>query len=401
MRRTRPILLTALLAAILLVCFLTPNTALAASKLGNDNHTDTDDYCLRAHDVKIGLSEFSAKSRSELESDIIQASDFAFLIRDSANETGTFVPISSGYTVDFSNLEETVSTSGYVITVSLPAITLASPSNITFRVFVEDDLPKPCLVRYRFESATPDRLLPDGVLSLLPAEDSSFSGETVTPATDFSAVRDGAGIWTFSGWTPQSAQLTGTEFTFSGLWSYTALPLHTVTYHFVSKTDGMSLPDGVLKKLPTAQTGVDGDVFTPSSSFPAYHMQDGAWRFRGWTIASQTIAGGDLTFTGEWRWYKDRTPTPTPAPTASPSAAPSPTPILPTPSATQTQSPAMMQTLNDSNPPLASGTTGGTAQMAIATVLTALIGAQAFAIVSDLKVLKWYNAKKAARRTNG
>lgn len=37
--------------------------------------------------------------------------------------------------------------------------------------------------------------------------------------------------------------------------------------------------------------------------------------------------------------------------------------------------------------------------MVIATVLTALIATQAFAIASDLKVLKWYDAKKAARRT--
>ena len=36
--------------------------------------------------------------------------------------------------------------------------------------------------------------------------------------------------------------------------------------------------------------------------------------------------------------------------------------------------------------------------MAVATALTALVAAQAFAIVSDFKVLKWYNAKKAARR---
>ena len=35
--------------------------------------------------------------------------------------------------------------------------------------------------------------------------------------------------------------------------------------------------------------------------------------------------------------------------------------------------------------------------MAIATVLAALVATQAFAIASDLNVLKWYNAKKAAK----
>ena len=76
-RRKQPFLTLALLA-ILLVCFVLPSSALAANGMGSDNHTDTDDYCLRAHDVTVQLSEFSTKSRSQLESDIISASAFAF-----------------------------------------------------------------------------------------------------------------------------------------------------------------------------------------------------------------------------------------------------------------------------------------------------------------------------------
>ena len=77
--------MTILLLAILLVCFFVPSYALAASTRSNDNHTDTNDYCLRAHDVTIGLSAFQNQSRSELESDIIAASAFTFLIRDTAS----------------------------------------------------------------------------------------------------------------------------------------------------------------------------------------------------------------------------------------------------------------------------------------------------------------------------
>ena len=111
-RRKQPFLTLALLA-ILLVCFVLPSSALAANGMGSDNHTDTDDYCLRAHDVTIGLSEFSKKSRSELESDIIAASEFAFLIRNTVSSTGEFEPITSGYSVDFSNLTEAATSSGY------------------------------------------------------------------------------------------------------------------------------------------------------------------------------------------------------------------------------------------------------------------------------------------------
>ena len=56
--------MTILLLAILLVCFFVPSYALAASTRSNDNHTDTEDYCLRAHDVTIGLSAFQRQSRS-------------------------------------------------------------------------------------------------------------------------------------------------------------------------------------------------------------------------------------------------------------------------------------------------------------------------------------------------
>ena len=75
MKRRKQIFPAAALLAILLVSFILPASSLAASGEENDNHTDTEDYCMRAHDVTIGLSEFAAKTRTELESDIIAASD--------------------------------------------------------------------------------------------------------------------------------------------------------------------------------------------------------------------------------------------------------------------------------------------------------------------------------------
>jgi hypothetical protein len=390
--------------ALLLVCFLLPSSALAAHRLGNDNHTDTDDYCLRAHDVRIGLSEFFTKSRSELEGDIIHASAFAFLIRDTANATGLFIPTTSGYSIDFSNLNEAVTSSGYVVTVTLPAITMSHSTTITFRVFVEDDTPQPRQISYTFESATAEHALPAGVLSLLPANEIRLSGETVTPSATFPAVREGAGMWSFSVWTPESVTLADSDVTFSGAWVWTALPAYTVSYTFVNGSSSKALPSGVLDKLPAAKTGVDGDVITAPNTFRAYHTQEGAWRFHGWNQSSQTIAGSNLTFTGEWRWHKNKVATPSPTPVLTPSSSPTAAPtIAPTQSAPSPKIPAISileQTPSDPQTPLSGGSTGGTAQMAIATVLTALVAAQAFAIASDLKVLKWYNAKKAARRAN-
>ena len=403
MKRTRFFFPVAGLLAILLVCFLLPSSALAARGMSHDNHTDTDDYCMRAHDVTIGLSEFSAKSRSELEHDIVSASSFTFLIRDTVSGTGLFEPVTSGYSIDFSNLVEAASSDGYVVTVTLPAITMSESSHIHFRVFVEDDVPIPRRVGYVFVSATAEPQLPETVLSLLPADAQYVSGDTVTPTAEFPAVRDGLGEWRFSGWSLESVTLTDSDVTFTGTWSWVSLPTHTVTFRFVSGTRGQSLPRGVLSKLPERAQCVDGDTVTPQDSFRSYHMEEGTWRFRGWNVASQTNTGSDLTFTGVWRWY-EKSPTPTPAPTPTPTPSPSPTPTQtpePTPTATLSASaapaaPALEQTPSD-QPPQAGGTTGGIAQMAIATVLAALVATQAFAIASDLNVLKWYNAKKAAK----
>lgn len=403
MKRRKPTLLISVLLAILLGCFVLPSSALAASGMGSDNHTDTDDYCLRAHDVTIGLSEFSAKSRADLESDITAASAFELKIRDTANETGKFILISSGYSVDFSNLAEAASSSGYRITVTLPAITLSEPSQITFRVYVIDDLPHPRNVSYTFISGSEGHTLPDGVTAQLPASESILSGETVTPASIFSGMRDGAGMWSFSGWSPDHVKLSDSDISFTGTWVWTALPVYTVTYEFVSGSGGRALPNEVLAKLPPSASGVDGDVFTPQDSFRSYHVADGVWRFRGWNIASQTIADGNLTFTGTWRWHENAVVIPSsPKNTATPSPMPAdtntPAPTPPSASPEQASIQVLEQAPNDPPTPKANGSAGGAAKMIIAAGLAALVAAQAFAIAGDVKVLNWYNAKKAAAR---
>lgn len=401
MKQKRSFLFTLALPAILLVCFLLPSSAFAASGTSNDNHTDTADYCLRAHDVTVGLSEFQNQSRAELESDIISASAFAFLIRDTANETGEFVPVTSGYSVDFSNLTEAATSSGYTVTVTLPAITLSSASHITFRVFVTDDLPKPRAVRYEFTSGTAEHALSESVMGLLPTEETILSGTTVTPTGAFSPVRDGAGEWTFSGWSPESVTLSDSNVVFTGTWVWTALPVYNVSYTFVSGSPGCALPDGVLAKLPAPTTAIEGDTVTAPADFRALHLTQGTWRFSGWDSATRTVAG-DVLFTGVWRWHEKNDTAPAAHATAYPATTPNPT-DTPAAAAIVTSPPnpppaAPEEQISAAQTPAADATEGGSAKMVVATVLTALIVTQAFAVASDLKVLKWYSAKKAARR---
>ncbi len=405
-KRFRPIMLTATLLAVLLTCVFAPSTALAATGLSNDNHTDTDDYCLRAHDVRIGLSEFSTKTRGELEHDIVSASAFAFFYRSD------WSAVTSGYTVNFSNLEEAVSSAGYPVTVTLDAVSMSAPSHITFRVFVVDDTPTPTPsypVTYAFVSATPEHTLPDGVLSQLPAEETAGEGETITPSFSFSAVRDGTGEWTFSGWLPESQAVADPGIAFVGSWSWTELPVYTVSYTFVSGSDGRALPAAVLAKLPSDSSGVQGDVFTPPETYRSVHIGYGVWRFKGWDISSRTIEDENITFTGTWRWYYSApsatdSPEPTSSePPATPTLAITPQPTLvpdtPLPSESAASAIQAVEQIDNNTPATPTGgPTGGLVKMLIAATLSVLVATQAFAVVSDLKVLNWYNAKKAARR---
>lgn len=127
---------------VLLFSFASGTQAYGATALGNDNHTDTADYCMRAHDVTINLSQLKQLSGAALEGEIANASNFAFLIRNSAPNFNNWTKVTSGYTIDLSQIQQTATTTGYPITVALPQITATVNSTIVFRLFVVDDLPE-------------------------------------------------------------------------------------------------------------------------------------------------------------------------------------------------------------------------------------------------------------------
>jgi len=354
-----------LATAAALVCFGFACTALAASQLPNDNHTDTADYCMRAHDVAIGLSEVQSMPRETLEAEIASQSSFVFLIRDNSRPYADWTRITSGYTADFSALAAVASAEGYPVTVTLQRITPGLPSQITFRVYVADD------------SSTPP-------------------------------------------------------------------PTYQVAYRFASGTEGRDLPDAVRALQPEDTTGKAGDSFTPAPVFDAVAENGGTWRFAGWDEPSQTVSDHDLLFTGTWVWEANAlpvlpalpecTPTPTPTPTLAPTPEPVPAKapahrVTPGPSATLTPEAALAPVSNTRTPRASTapsapaeppgpqvrqgggetaGSSGeatpvgaraggmaGYAAMAIAVGLGGVLTAQMAGIASDVRVLKWYEAKKA------
>ena len=409
MKRFNTIRMAAILLVMLLACLFTPASSLAASGTSNDNHTDTTDYCLRAHDVTVQLNEFSTKSRSQLESEIISASNFQFRIRNDAIDFNLWAFYSGSYDIDFSALTSAVSSSGYVVTVTLPAIAMSTPSQISFRVFVEDNSHT---VSYFFVSNTDGRSLPPDVLTLQPTATRAKPGDVITPDASFSSVRDGDGVWSFNGWSPESGTVGTSDLSFYGGWSWTKIPVYSVHYRFISTNSKYMLPSAVLAKLPSDTSGIEGDVFTAPGSYHSVEMDGGYWRFVGWDTVSQTIDDSDIVFTGTWRWRSYSTSsydTPEPTESVSPAETPLPsvTPTLEpeTPAPTPIEIQVLEQTDNDT-PPQAGGSGGGSgattavivAQATVAGGLGSLVATQTVGMVGDFKVLNWYNRKKAARR---
>ena len=417
MKRLKLIRMAVILLVMLPACLFAPATSLAASGMSNDNHTDTTDYCLRAHDVTIQLNDFSTKSRSQLESEIISASDFLFRIRNDAIDFSQWTFFSGSYDIDFSALAEAVSTSGYVVTVTLPAIAMSTPSQISFRVFVEDHSRS---VSYFFISNTDNRSLPPDVLTQQPAATHANPGDVITPDASFSSVMDGAGVWTFTGWSPSSQTVDSSDVSFYGGWSWSSLPVHSVHYRFISTNSSHHLPSAVLAKLPSDTSGIEGDVITAPGSYHSVEIDGGYWRFVGWDAVKQTISDSDIVFTGTWRWRSNSAPaadTPEPTDSASPAVEtplPSVTPTLApeTPAPTPLEIQVLEQTDNNT-PPQAGASANGNgadgsvgagavvlaAQVAVAGTLGSVVATQTVGMVGDFKVLGWYNRKKAARRT--
>ena len=132
-----------------ILAFILSIPVYAASTMKNDNHTDTEDYCLRAHDITIGISELKDKDEDERNSFIYDAADISILIRSSSETSEKWTKLTRDQmTIDFSKVEETVCDEGYPVVVAAPPINLESGSSITFKVFVVDDYPKTATVHF-------------------------------------------------------------------------------------------------------------------------------------------------------------------------------------------------------------------------------------------------------------
>lgn len=168
---------------------------------------------------------------------------------------------------------------------------------------------------YEFTSTDATKALPAEVLVLLPTDADEYENGAVVnakqPAQAEVTVTDGK--WTFNGYAANTQTVNGSDVKFSGTWTFTANATppankYKATYEFKSADVTKVLPAEVLALLPTdANEYVDNDVVTatqPAQTEVA--VADGKWIFNGYDVASKTVNGAGVKFTGTWTFIENK-----------------------------------------------------------------------------------------------
>lgn len=168
---------------------------------------------------------------------------------------------------------------------------------------------------YEFTSTDATKALPAEVLALLPTDADEYENGAVVnakqPAQSEVTVTDGK--WTFNGYAANTQTVNGSDVKFSGTWTFTANATppankYKATYEFKSADATKVLPAEVLALLPAdANEYVDNDVVTatqPAQTEVA--VADGKWIFNGYDVASKTVNGAGVKFTGTWTFIENK-----------------------------------------------------------------------------------------------
>lgn len=166
-------------------------------------------------------------------------------------------------------------------------------------------------VQYEFVSGTKGKDLPEDVTKLLPErKENLINKDKVEADTNFAKeVKVADGKWTFESWDKDSVTIDHKDEKFTGTWVFTD-PNHA-TYTFVSKTEGLDLPNEILEKTPAdTKNYYDGDLALNKDFVTKYDevydsVNKGVWKFIGWDKESQEIKNSDVQFTGTWEFIKD------------------------------------------------------------------------------------------------
>lgn len=83
--------------------------------------------------------------------------------------------------------------------------------------------------------------------------------------------------------------------------SSTVIKTYTLTYQFVSGTEGMSLPQEVMDLLPNSTTAKEGETVKAAElNVTNVAVTNGIWSFKGWNPEEYVNLDGDKKFVGTW-----------------------------------------------------------------------------------------------------
>ena len=179
-------------------------------------------------------------------------------------------------------------------------------------------------VTYHYVSGTPDKSLPSNITAP-EAVSAKHSGEVVASPTGQTDVADSAnqGTWHFSAWDKASVTIGTTNEIVTGTWEFIPTPpvsTYSVTYHYVSGTEGKSLPSNITAPEAVSAKHPGEVVASPTGQTDVEDTANkGVWRFTSWDKASVTVGTADETVTGTWTFTAtpESTPGTTPATTYS------------------------------------------------------------------------------------
>ena len=165
---------------------------------------------------------------------------------------------------------------------------------------------KTAKVMYKFESITPDKVLPKTVEELTPASKVTTFGQkesAMYPVKTEVVVEDGK--WVFQGYRTSELVVDEAVEQFIGQWQFEGNPAtYKLTYRFESDTTGKNLPNEVTQLLPLDRnlyrTGDVAKAQNPAQSEVV--VASGKWIFKGYQHAEITFAEHDEVLVGHWEY---------------------------------------------------------------------------------------------------
>jgi len=155
-------------------------------------------------------------------------------------------------------------------------------------------------VEYIFVSGTEGKELPEAVMSQKPANAGGLAALPEEPGANFQSVEADGGLWSFESWIGYELSEDGLKATYTGEWTWKAY--YAANYVFVSGTEGLELPEGVLHQKPANISKLFELPGAPAAAFQAVEENDGNWTFIGWDAGVLSEDQRGITYTGTWVW---------------------------------------------------------------------------------------------------